>query len=146
MSILVSFLFLLLPLASDVLGQTRDQAEQLTIIESPSFGKRSQVKTRFGFLLDQFDRLCGIDSKRTASIADMLVFSHQKLKEAGLEETLLQTSNTLHRTTSKIESLTGGKTKCTEIFAAYLMLRRAGHEPNEASEAIVALKSLRSPR
>ena len=69
-------------------------AEKLTAIAAPSFSERESTQRRFEFLVKEFDEYCPEDSGG-ASPADMLVFSHGKLKDAGLsEESLLALANT----------------------------------------------------
>jgi len=116
----------------------KDVAEQLTIIESPSFGNRAQTKKRFTFLLGQFDQMCQ-PNQGSASTADMLVFSYKELEKIGLSDNLLAISNTLHRTVSQISPLISGRVNCSEIFAAYIVLRKSGQRPDEASNGIIQI-------
>ena len=78
-------------------------------------------------------------------MSDMLVFTHGKIKEAGLdgEESLLDLSNTLHRMTSEIATTSSAarmdQPACAEIWSMYLVLRNGGYSPIEARESVAAV-------
>ena len=119
-------------------------AEQLTVIASPSRGERETTQRRFEFLLNRFNEYCPTEDGE-ASVSDMLVFTHGKSKEAGLdgEESLLDLSNTLHRMTSEIATASSAarmdQPACAEIWSMYLVLRNGGYSPIEARESVAAV-------
>ena len=116
-------------------------AQQLTIIEGPAWGKREQTLKRFEFLLGKFNNLCR--EPRKAQPHDMLASVHRQLAEAGLDEGLLQLSNTLHRMTTDIATNTRSKPGCAEIWSMYLMLRRdKGDPPEEVRKAVTAIATV----
>ncbi len=93
--------------------QDRTPAENLTIIEGPTWGKREQTLNRFRFLLGKFDRLCQWSGGAPPS--DMLAFTNRKIKEAGLGESLLDMSNTLHRLVTDVVDRNGKETEMRRI-------------------------------
>ena len=117
-------------------------AEKLTAIASPSFSEHESTQRRFEFLVKEFNKYCPEESGG-ASPADMLVFSHSKLKDAGLdsEESLLELANTLHRMTVEIATSAIGHDsdppECSEIWTMYLTLRLRGQLSTEAREGVV---------
>ncbi len=117
-------------------------AEKLTSIAAPSFSEHESTQRRFEFLVKEFNKYCPAEP-RGASPADMLVFSHGKLKDAGLdsEESLLALANTLHRMTAEIAAGAirhdSDPPKCSEIWAMYLTLRLQGQPSTEAREGVV---------
>ena len=119
-------------------------AEKLTAIAAPSFSEHESTQRRFVFLVKEFNKYCPAEPSG-ASTADMLVFSHGKLKDAGLdsEENLLELANTLHRMTAEIAaaaiSRNSDLTKCSEIWTTYLTLRLRGQPPTEAREGVTGV-------
>ena len=117
-------------------------AEKLTAIAAPSFSEHESTQRRFEFLVKEFNKCCPEESGG-ASPANMLVFSHSKLKDAGLdgEENLLALSNTLHRMTVEIAAAAIGHAsdppKCSEIWTMYITLRLRGQPTTEAREGVV---------
>ena len=126
-----------------LLAQDRAPAENMTTIESPRFGERDTVLRRFQFLLDRFSALC---PRESAPVHDMLVFSYQKLIEAGLEreESLLDLSNTLYRAAQESRSagVRPDQVSCAELFAMYVVSRQGGFSQEESRQAAVALAAL----
>ena len=136
-------LLILIIAVSSPFAQLSD-AEKLTAIAAPSFSKHESTQQRFEFLVKEFNEYCPEESSG-ASPADMLVFSHGKLKDAGLdsEESLLELANTLHRMTAEIAAAALGRnsdlTKCSEIWTMYLTLRLRGQPSTEAREGVTGV-------
>ncbi len=119
-------------------------AEKLTAIAAPSFSEHESTQRRFEFLVKEFNKYCPAETSG-ASPADMLVFSHGKLKDAGLdsEESLLALANTLHRMTSEIAAAAirhdSDPPKCSEIWTMYLTSRLRGKPSTEAREDVTGV-------
>ncbi len=136
-------LLVLLIAVSAPFAQLSD-AEKLTAIAAPSFSEHVATQRRFEFLVREFNKYCPAETSG-ASAADMLVFSHGKLKDAGLdsEESLLALANTLHRMTAEIAAAAirhdSDPPKCSEIWTMYLTLRLRGQPPTEAREGVTGV-------
>ena len=130
--------------SSDPQTEDPSDAEQLTVIASPGFGEYDTTLRRFEFLVDDFSEHCPVEESGS-SPADMLVFSHGKLKEAGLdgEESLLDLANTLHRMTVELAASATASDfdppRCAEIWTMYLTLRLQGQPSTEAREGVTGV-------
>ncbi len=124
--VLVLWLIVVPPALPEQREEDLSDAEKLTFIHSPAFRERETTQRRFTFLLNEFDEYCGTEPGGAVP-SDMLVFSHEKLKEAGLDgdESLLGLANTLYRMTVDIASSAtraGSEApKCSEIWTMYLV-------------------------
>ena len=136
-------LLILIIAVSTPFAQLSD-AEKLTAIVAPSFSEHESTQRRFEFLVKEFNKYCPAETSG-ASPADMLVFSHGKLKDAGLdsEESLLALANTLHRMTVEIATSEighdSGPPECSEIWTMYLTLRLQGQPSTEAREGVTGV-------
>ena len=127
-------------------------AEKLTAIAAPSFSEQKSTQRRFEFLVKEFNEYCPAEPG-SASPADMLVFSHRKLKDAGpdSEESLLALANTLHRMTAEIAAAAirhdSDPPECSEIWTMYLTFRLRGQPSTEAREGVTeAVRRLYGPK
>ena len=143
---LVGLAVIMLAPASMAADSTLDNTvHNLTVIASPSFGKRDATEKRFRFILPAFVEHCS-DVGKAVNAADMLVVVHQHLDKAGLasEEDLLTMSNTLHRMTIQIGNRAAAVNvplKCAEIWAMYLSSRQGGLSVEESRDGVIALTS-----
>ena len=118
-------------------------AEKMTVIAAPSWRDMANTEKRFGYVLPRFVSMCA-DLDRDSRAADMLVFTWQKLEEAGLggEEGLLSVSNTLFGLTTSLSAMGGTyarNMKCAEIFTMYLSARLGGTSVKESKDGVYEL-------
>ena len=140
------YFFLILFLVSAAPAVHGQSAEEiLTTIDSPEWGKRKITKARFKFLLRAFTNHCARE-KGEGQLHDQLAFIHRKLEEYGLDEGLLEMSNTLYRAAVDIGTAASfaksPPPQCSQIFSVYLVLREKGDSPEKSRGATVAFMTL----
>lgn len=128
--------------AREALAQP-DEAELLAIIEAPTGRHFVATKRHFAVILRDFAGTCPQNPERSASFADMLVATHNLLREGGLDrqEGLLSMSTTLHGLTMESAALAAAHgfppPLCSQLWVMYTGLRRMGQAPQSARRDLV---------
>ena len=127
----------LLPQAAEA---QRTPEQNLAIIED---GGKENTRKRFKFLLTTLVRICS-DIKTEREVSDKLAMVSRLIKEAGIKESLLESSENLNAITRDIRTGIRRTTYgCVEPWSAYAMLRQQGFSSKESKEAAVAFAVLK---
>ena len=128
MRVMLVMAVLLLPVPAH--GQS--DAERMAVINGTSRSDLAAVTRRFQVIIDDLERLCPSE-EGPASIPDRLVYIHQDLEEADVNETLLSRSMILHTMTASLSDFTDRQFgRCTDIWVAYSLQRQNGLSPSES--------------
>ena len=114
-----------------------ETVEKMTIIESPDFGKSTETKKRFRYVLPMLVERCS-DIEQAIRAADIIASLYQELDDAGLgsEEGFLALTNNLHRMTMAISRRVRSPINCVDAWVAYATVRLEGMGPEESREGV----------